>query len=278
MKKLFVLIILIYVFNQIVLATPQTRDILYWHGEKYHVFPFIDIERRLNSVETYNLNKIKTANPPTSNYRGYLFEFEITNDSLYLLSVKDSKHLDQTEQVFGDHTRKYLSDFSDTLYLGYGSSFHDDAFWTLIYENELTVVFKNGIVQWTKDNKGKSRYSPYSNDLNKLIEFIYFNIQWNNLNKDVLQKKPRVFAIVETDSIAKIEKIKITRSSGYAEFDEEAIRVLKTIPFVSVSFVCGKYIPHKLTYCIDFDIDKAKKMGVNTVSIIPTYYYKCNYF
>lgn len=263
MKKLYLLAMALIAIVT-VQATPQARDVLYWNGNKYSTIPNIDIEKRMNACELNKLNLAKTANPPTSNYRGYSLELEIVNDTLYLIAIKDTEYTDLTKIVFGSLSKKPLLDFSDTLYLGYGDSFYDHAWWTMVYESEMTVVFKNGVVKWVKDNKNKSKYSPYTYDIQLLQSFIYSNIRWNELDKKILQTKPVVYLSYEIDSVEQIKEAKIIRSSGYAEFDKEAARVIKAVPGFSISFVEGRYIHHPYTYRIIFDIKEARKLGVNT--------------
>lgn len=241
-------------------ATPQARDVLYWNGNKYSINSFIDIEKRMNTYELNNLNAAKTATPPTSNYRGYSFEFEIFNDTLYLIAIKDSYNTDLTESVFGNLSKKPMLDYSDTLYLGYGKSYYDPAWWTMVNESEITVLFKNGVVQWYKDNKNKGKNSPYYPFDIPYFKKLYSNIHWTCLDKETLQKKPAVVLRIENDSINIAEKVSILRSSGFTEFDEEAVRVIKTIP-LPVSFVKGRYIHHNYQVPIVFDPEKARKLN-----------------
>lgn len=242
-------------------ATPQARDVLYWNGNKYSIIPILDIEKRMNSRELNNLNTAKTALPPTSNYRGYSLEFEIFHDTLYLLAIKDSNNTDLTEFVFGNLSKKPMLDFSDTLFLGYGVSFYDPAWLTMVNESEITVVFKNGVVQWVKDNKNKSKSSLYSPLDIAYFKKLYSNIHWSGLDQETLKKKPAVVLRIENDSIDTPEKVAIQRSSGFVDFDKEAVRVIKTIS-LPVSFVKGSYLHHNYQVPIIFDTEKAKKIGV----------------
>jgi len=260
MKKLLLIIMALFAIVT-ARATPQARDVLYWNGNKYSINSFIDIEKRMNTYELNNLNAAKTATPPTSNYRGYSLEFEIFNDTLYLIAIKDSYKTDLTGAIIGNLSKKPMLDFSDTLFLGYGESFYDPAWLTMVNESEITVIFKNGVVQWYKDNKSKSKSSPYYPFDIPYIKKCYSNIHWSCLDKETLQKKPAVVLRIENDSINIAEKVSILRSSGFAEFDEEAVRVIKTIP-LPVSFVKGKYLHHNYQVPIIFDTEKAKKLGV----------------
>lgn len=261
MKSLVSTLLFFFAFSLSVFATPQVRDVLLWKGNKFYIFPFIDMNEVFDATEFENLEKIKTLNPPTSNHRGYSLGFEITNDSLFLVSVWDAKHNDVTMSVFGSRNRKPMINYSDTLFLGYGKSFWDEAFWTPVYENEMTLVFQKGVVQWVKDNKNKSNASPYTYNLQLFYEYVYSNIQWGSLNKELFLPDKKTCVWFEIDSVAMIEETHVYNSSGYNEFDEEVVRVLKSIPSFSRSFVCGKYIPHKYEYCFDFE--EAKKYGIN---------------
>lgn len=259
--KRFLFIILAITSFVTAQATPQARDVLFWHGNKYFIFPFIDVESRMNADELKNLNRIKTSDPPTAIGRGYSLEFEITNDTLYLTAIKDAKNYNLMESVLGNLYKRPLLDFSDTLYLGYGNSFNDNVWWTLVYESEITVAFQNGVVQWMKDNKNKSKYSRYDHNDLLFSEYIYCNTRWNELNEQTMQTKPIVQLRYDIDTLGRIAEIRILKSSGYLEFDEEAIRVMKSIPGFSVSFVKGEYIPHSYDYSFIFDLERVKSMG-----------------
>ena len=262
-RKTVITTIIVLVFQNLLFATPQARDVLFWNNNKYYVFPFIDIESILNGNELEELNALKTSDPPTSNYRGYSCEFEIANDSLFLVSVKDANKNDLTESIFGCQIRRHADFFSDTLYLGYGQSFYDEIFWTPIYESEMTVVLENGVVRWFKDNPNKTKHSPYTYNPQLFFGFVYSQIHWAELDEQILKTKPNVVVGFEMDSVEKINEVNILKSSGYAEFDNEAVRVIKAIPSFSISFVKGRYIRHPYTFRILFDVQKAHEYGVD---------------
>ena len=243
-------------------ATPQARDILYWNGNEYHTIPLKQIEKHFSKEEVNNLKELEGVMTTTANYRGYRFVFEIDNDSLYLKSIVNDNDENIMESVLGSQKRRMMDSFSDTLFLGYGKAMYEPAFWTMVYESEITVVFKNGVVQWLKDNKNKSVSSPYYPPDIPFFKLLYSNIHWDSLDIKILHKKPSVVLNIEIDSI---EKITITRSSGYKEFDDEAYRVCKSIPS-PVSFVKGKYIHHSYHQAVFFDLEKVQKLGVKIES------------
>lgn len=243
-------------------ATTQVRDKLYWNGIEYHTIPLVQIEKYFSQEEVNKLNKLGENWTTTVNYRAYQFIFEIDNDSLFLKAIVNDEEENITESFLGTQERRMMETFSDTLFLGYGESVYEPTFWTLVYESEITVVFKNGVVQWFKDNKNKSIESRYYLDNLAVIKMLYSNIRWSSLDKETLQKKPEVILRIENDSVDKIENLSIIKSSGFAEFDEEAVRVVKFIPSLGVSFVKGKYIHHSYQVPIIFDIERAQKLGV----------------
>jgi len=259
-NKLLLTILITLLFNCLY-ATPQIRDKVFWNGIEYRSIPCIKLEDYFSEQEVMKLNQLGNEWNVTSNYRGYWFEFEIENDSLYLKGILNDDEDNIMEAIIGTLDRRWMCHFSDTMYLGYGESMYDNAFWTMIYESELTVVFKDGIIQWVKDNKNKSRYSRYDHNDLLFSEFIYCNTRWDELDSKILQKKPVVYLRYDIDTIGKIEEIKVLKSSGYEAFDKEAIRVIQSIPGFSVSFVKGKYIPHSFTLSYIFDLERAKKNG-----------------
>lgn len=238
-------------------STPQVRDVLYWNGMTYHAYPFINVEKRLDDAQLERLTE-KTHFITTGNWRGYFYEFEIRNDSLYLVSIKDDRNEDLMEYVLGSKTRIMMDDYSDTLYLGYGETFFDEDFPTMIYENEMTVVFKKGVVIYTKDNKNKSRHTDLPHNIMKLHECIYSSIQWDTLDENILAEKPQVYVNYFIDSLGRVCDVTLRKSSGYPDFDKEAIRVITTLPEFSVFFVCGKYLNKNYWQRIVFDISKCK--------------------
>lgn len=251
------------------IATPSGRDVLFWNGSKFFIFPFVDAGKEFSNAELARLDKL-TKSPSTSSYRGFHYVFEIANDSLFLVTIEDGEGADKTAFVLGSHDKRFMEDFSDTLYLGYGKSFYDEAFWTPIYESEMTVVFDKGIVRTTEDHPNQSERSPYSYDLQKLTLFVYSNIGWDVLDSVILSKKPVTYVKFSNDSIGKVQKANVVRSSGFNEFDREALRVIKSLPSLTVSYVCGKYISHEYLLAVVFDLEKAKKLEGMSSDGLPT--------
>lgn len=253
--KHLALLLFFLLYCELLFSTPQVRDALYWNGTTYYVYPFIDVEKRFDNEQLERLSE-KAPFITTGNWRGYLYEFEIRHDSLFLVSIKNDQNKDLMAYVIGSDDRIMMDDYSDTLYLGYGKTFFDEDFPTLIYESEMTVVFENGVVTYTKDNKNKSRYSELPHNIMKLQEYIYSSIRWDALDEDILAEKPRAYVNYSIDSLGKVCDVTLRKSSGYPDFDNEAMRVIASLPEFSSYFVCGKYLEKKYWQRIVFDISK----------------------
>lgn len=254
MKRFVILLVYFLVVFKPSFSTPQVRDILYWNGMTYYVYPFIEVEKGLDDAQLERLNE-KAPFITTGNWRGYLYEFEIRHDSLYLVSIKNDQNEDLMAYVIGSDDRIMMDDYSDTLYLGYGKSYYDEDFPTMIYESEMTVAFKNGIVVWTKDNKNKIQHTELPHNIIMLHECIYSSIRWDALDKNQLAEKPEVYVNYSTDSLGRVCDVTLRKSSGYPEFDNEAMRVIAALPKFSVHFVCGKYLEKKYWQRIVFSSD-----------------------
>jgi hypothetical protein len=117
------------------------------------------------------------------------------------------------------------------------------------YERELEFYFEKGILKWTKlcDNS-KSKKSIYSQDPEKLVKFIYNNIKWDILPK---QDSCRVSLRFSANEEGVIDDVSVVR--GYNEiFDQEAIRVIKSIPEWDVYFSKGELVRIYFSIPINF--------------------------
>lgn len=264
MKRLYLLLFLLFVTFKLCFSTPQIRDVLYWNGMTYYIYPYIEVEKMFSNAQLKKLNNRVKDQIVASNWRGYYYEFEISGDSLFLTSIKDNHEEDLTMYVLGSNDRIMMDDFSSTLYLGYGKSFCDEEFPSMIYESEMTVAFNNGIVSWFKDHKNKSSFSDFSPYSMKYIEYIYTSIQWDSLEQCILKKKPSVFVEYSTDSLGKVCDVSLRRSSGYTDFDKEAMRVVATMPKLSVYYFCGKYYNRKYLLRVIFDKNKIPNYTENS--------------
>jgi len=246
-RKVLILTILLTVYLLRTFATSQIPDLLIYNGDTLSIFA--------NPLEQlYNNDSIRPnffgeneGCESTACWRGYAAEWIIIDDYLYLTGIysccyyEDSIKADLKE-LFGSKfingkvkadwfTADIISPQGRLLYyihMGYES----------LYETELEFQFINGKLIGTKTyDNSMSRQSEYSQNSEKLKEFIYSNINWSVLPK--LKKKAiKVYLQFSANEKGIIDSVKVMR--GYNSiFDKEAVRVVKTIPVWDIYYRHG---------------------------------------
>ena len=219
-------------------ATGQIPDRLIYKGDTLSIFanPLEQLYDN-DSLRPEFFGKTEAC-MSTACWRGYQAEWEIIENHLYLTGIysccysEDSIKAD-LKKLFGValidgkvkadwFTADIIAPQGKLLYyvhMGYGS----------LYEKELELQFKNGQLLGTKTyNNTKSKQSIYSQNSEKLNEFIYSNINWINLPK-LDGQVIKVYVQFSANENGLIDSVEIMR--GYdAIFDKEACRVVKTIP------------------------------------------------
>lgn len=151
-----------------------------------------------------------------------------------------------------------MSSVSDTLYLGYGKAIYDPDLSFMVFENETTIVIENGVLKSWRYHKGKTKTTKYGSEMD-VLKYVYSQIEWNMIDPDILEKKPKVIIQFNADSLAMIDSVRVLRPSGYELLDKESIRVVKSLPGFRVSFFQGKYYYPKYNISIVFDLEKREK-------------------
>lgn len=226
------------------LATSQAADRLVYKGDTLLLFSN-PLENYLETKPQRTLNGIELTWTSTACYRGYLATWKISNDSLFLISVQagcdsqNPKYFD-LRQEFG----------SDTVFAGWYSGnalapqgkllFYIHDAYESIYTTESEFQIDKGIVTGiTHYDNSKARQSAYSQNDEKLRMFIYSNIEWDKLpslgNEDI-----RVYVQFSADENGVIDSAKVMRGSSEV-FDNEAVRVVKSIPDWDVYFRHGTF-------------------------------------
>jgi hypothetical protein len=172
-------------------ATGQIPDRLIYKGDTLSIFanPLEQLYDH-DSLRPKFFND-KEACISTACWRGYEAEWIIIDDQLYLTGIfsccfsEDGIKAD-LKKLFGNKyiNGKVKADWFTSnviapqgkqlyyVYMAYGS----------LYEKELELQFKNGQLIGTKTyDNSKSRQSIYSQNEEKLREYIYSNINWNKL-------------------------------------------------------------------------------------------------
>ena len=242
--KPFILSILALLFSLQVFATAQIPDRIIYKGDTLSLFA--------NPLELYpNFDSLKlTSGIISSCWRGYIAEWEIIDNHLYLIGIfacfsyTKRELLYDLKDLFGSQCidGKVKADWvTGTLTSPQGKLLYyvHDAYES-IYERDLEFHFEKGKLQKTLfyDNS-KAKQSVYSQNQEKKAEYIYSRINWKILPKQ--DTIVRVVVHFSANENGIIDEAKVVR--GYNKvYDQEAIRIVKSIPEWDVYFRKGKHI------------------------------------
>lgn len=258
---LTIIFLLLTVFILRTSVTSQISDRLIYNGDTLRLFTNPLEQLYTKELERPNFFGKKTGCTTAWNdLKGYQANWEIIDNQLYLTGIfsscysKDSIKSDLKE-LFGDEyiNGKVKADWV-TLnliaptgkYIYYLITTEES-----VYESEQEFQIRNGRLIGTKTyDNSKSRQSIYSINGNKLMEFIYSNINWSSLPKHE-DKIIKVFIQFSANENGKVDSVQVVRSYD-SIFDNEAVRVVKAIPEWDIFYQHGKFVRTKWTLPIVF--------------------------
>ena len=236
-------------------ATAQIPDMLIYKGDTL----------LLHSCPLYLYPDLNLINPQklfggkgcfySACLRNYVATWELTNDKLFLVKIRNACYPTDMKDVSVSYKAKVEKDDIGTEYADlqalFPEKFHNgkvEADWVtedltspqgklLFYVHsgfesayEKDVVFKivkGDLEEVVIYDNSKSKRSEYSQNGQKLREYIYSNINWNNLPEQ--GNLIKVFVSFSANENGIVDDVKITK--GFNEiFDQEAVRVVKSIP------------------------------------------------
>lgn len=246
-QKVFILTFLLTVSLFRTFATSQIPDRLIYNGDTLSIFANPLEQLYDNDSIRPNFFGKNEGCESTACWRGYVAEWLIFEGNLYLTGIRSCCYYEDSikadlKELFGAKfingkvkadwfTADIISPQGELLYyvhMGYES----------LYETELEFQFVNGKLIGTKTyDNSMSRQSEYSQNSEKLKEFIYSNINWSDLPK--LKKKAiKVYLQFSANEKGIIDSVKVMR--GYNSiFDKEAVRVVKNIPIWDIYYRHG---------------------------------------
>jgi len=242
-------------------ATAQFPDILIYKGDTLSLFANPLEQLFKDDTIAPKLFGDKEGCASTACWRGYQANWELVNNELYLTGIysccydKDSIKAD-LKALFGEKYQngKVKADwFTGTIIVPKGKLvYYVHMGYESIYEKELALKIKKGVLIGTKlyDNS-KSKQSIYGNDGDKLREFIYSNINWDNIPK-LEGKGIRVIVRFSANEKGIVDKAKIFIKTNPL-LENEAIRVIKLIPEWDIFYRHGKHLRVTWTYPILFN-------------------------
>lgn len=248
-------------------ATSQIPDRLIYNGDTLLIFANPLEQLYDNESIRPNFFGKNEGCETTACWRGYVAEWLIFEGNLYLTGIRSCCYYEDSikadlKELFGEKlingkvkadwfSGKIIAPQGELLYyihMGYES----------LYERELELDFSNGklIGIKTYDNS-KSRQSEFSQKPEKLKEFIYSNINWRTLPK-FDNKTIKVFVQFSANENGIVDSVKVIR--GYDSiFDNEAIRVIKTIPDWDIYYRHGELQRMNWTFPVVFNEENRKK-------------------
>lgn len=243
------LILLLTMFEQDAPTTAQIPDTLIFKGDTLSIFanPLEELYKDDSLRPNFFGDQRGCIN--TSCWRGYVAEWKIENDQLFLTGINTCCFPDDgvrasLKSLFGGKVINGVVKadwFSGSIIAPQGKLLHYVHLgYESIYEKELEFHFKDGRLVGIKkyDNSG-TRESIYSKNSGKFQQFIYSNIRWDKL-PDPAQSEIRVSVWFSANESGRVDSVKI--SKGYnPDFDLEAIRVIKMIPEWDVFYRHGKH-------------------------------------
>ncbi|MCC9166092.1 energy transducer TonB family protein [Pontibacter harenae] len=251
-------------------ATAQVGDRIIWKGDTLMLYSNpLELRQDIGSLRPV-LFANREAGMSTGCWRGYVAEWKIIDDELFLTNIYSCNyHEDKVkadlQKVFGPEyvngkvkatwvTGELLIPKGKLIHYvhsGYGS----------FYEKELVLTFKNGqLTDQQEYDNSRSHKSVYSQNEDSLQSFIYSNINWAKL---LMQKSDDVRVIVsfQTGDKPQPSNLKIVRKSANEAFNQEALRVVKMLPDWDVYYRRGEVVSVPWIMPIIFSAENKAKYG-----------------
>lgn len=248
-----------------IFATAQIPDILIYRGDTLMLYA--NPLELLPNVDSLRNKMFGTkVGWTTACWRGYQAEWTVINQELFLTAIYSCSYKDDRpkaadlKQLFGEKCKegKVRADWVTAkmivpkgrrlnyVHMGYES----------LYEFENEFQFKKGkLLQVTIYDNSKSRRSIYSQD-SILKKFIYSHINWKILPKDSIDAKLVVQFSANEQGV--IDQVKVMWGQKPI-YDQEAIRVVRSIPEWDVYYRRGKHERSAWSLMIHFSPENRKK-------------------
>lgn len=228
-------------------ATEQIPDILIWENDtiSLHNDPLASYPK----LEELNLFGNKRVGNNTACWKGYISEWKIIKNTLYLSNIyscdyfySDLKIKAELKKIFPKEYKNGMvlaNWYSDELSVPDGKLINKKL---KIYESEYVLSLKKGmVIDKKKFDNSESYTSTYTQDSKKLNHFILKNINWNNI-PHLKEGVHKVFGIIKSGSSKTDFTVKIKSKSEYPELEKEALRILKLLPEFDFHIKAGKVI------------------------------------
>ncbi len=244
-----IILLLLAFFPLLGWATAQSGDILIWEGDTLTMFSN-PLEQRDDIEE---LRKNLSMQPDFDNWhtacwRGYVAEWTLTDNELYLTNIYNCYHYRggvkaDLAALFGQDKlvdgRLRADWVTEELFTAEGECLYNFYIgYSAIYEKETALDIQKGkLVNYTIYDNSKTYKSKLTHQNEALVRFIASHINW--------AKTPpadkRVIFTCRTGTTPKPIDIKIVRGCDDEAYNQEALRVINLISDWEVIYQRGEY-------------------------------------
>ena len=244
----------------LVQATEQFPDILIWKNDTISINSSL-LFSHPNFDRLDFFGGKKPANS-TACGRGYIAEWKIINNELYLSNIYSCDYSDNN--IKSDLSKLFPNEFkngmvradwyNDKLYIPNGKLISREH---KIYESEWELKIRNGEIKGSKLIDNSHFYkSIYTQNNDSLRNFIIKNVNWNNI--PTLEKGlHKVYGIISSGKSRTDFKIKIKSATKNKDLEKEAMRILKSLPEFDFYFYRGEVF--KVRYIIPIILQESDR-------------------
>ncbi|HSV75737.1 MAG TPA: hypothetical protein VLH37_01785 [Bacteroidales bacterium] len=276
--KIILLFLMILILPKVANATAQFGDILIWKGDTLTLFSnplhshpgwsdlfnkiVIEFENEAKRLfpEIYGAEEDPMLFSTTCN-RGYIAEWKIINDSLFLTNILACHHrqvkidLNKMFNIASDDGFLFADWVTDELIVPKGELIEFvNLGYNRIFETEIVLEISSGVLAnerlYSNFIKSRSEFASAENP-NTILEFIYSRIAWEDL-PDLKNRNILVRIGIQPDATGQIERIlpeytfmidgNEVVSDLSNEFIMEAIRIAELIPDWDVVYRRGTIV------------------------------------
>lgn len=263
---ILVIIFFIYPISNLI-ASGQSRDILIYNKEKLSIrdYPLEALYGENSIRPDFFDNKNHKICSSTGCNRGYVAEWEIIENQLYLINIFNvSPYCEVKEadlkKVFGKKcingkvraywfTDRVIAEKGTPLYITFDNFISP-------YETEFNF-FKGHLTEIKYYDNSKSIISVYYKNDKLRRNFINNSINWSSI-PELGDKQIRVEVLFFTNENGKIDSASVNKNDNKV-LDDEAIRVIKSLPEWNIYYSEGKFLRSRFRLIIDFSEELRKK-------------------
>ena len=254
-RTLSIIIILISTFG---FATEQIPDILIWKNDtiSLHSNPLGSYPK----LEELNLFGEQNAGYSTACWRGYIAEWKIIDNTLYLSNIYSCDYFNSENKIKADFKKLFPKKhdngivlanwYSGKLSVPNGKLINREL---KIYESEWLLEINNGqVIDEKKFDNSSSHISIYTKNQDSLNAFISKNINWNKIPR--LEKGiHKVYGLIKSGKSKTEFSVEIKSKTEYKELEKEALRILELLPEFDFYIKAGEVINVNYTIPIIFN-------------------------